>query len=116
MSALPYIYAFDVQIPPRWWSKRSIVQRIVLDTDFEIQEIRSKESYNFDIRIWFDGRPGMQQFFRSYNVCAPLTMPMLCPKGSVIQIEVQNYYWRVFSNKVQVAFCGNRLYPEPEGE
>jgi hypothetical protein len=113
MSALPYILTIDAKIPPLWRSRRSIVQRITLDTDFEIQEIRSRDLYHYNIQMWFGERAGMTFPHRSYNVCVPFIMPIVLPKGSLIQIEVSNYLWRILSNKVSVWFCGNRLYAEP---
>ena len=116
MSALPYIYPFEVKIPPRWWSKRSIVQRIAIDADFEIQELRSTQSYDFDIRIWFGDEPGLKFPHHAVNIIVPLMIPMVCAKGSFIQIEVQNYKkWKLFSNKVQIAFCGLKLMDDFHG-
>jgi hypothetical protein len=106
MSALPYIYEFKLKIPALWWSKRSIVRRIAIDTDFEIEEIVSHYSYDYYIQIWFGEQEWMKQPLHAVNVCGPLLMPYVCAKGSFLQIAVTNYKRKLFSNRVRIAFCG----------
>ncbi len=116
MSALPYFYQTTLKIPPRWWSKRVMVRRIALDADFEVQEIRSRHSYDYDIQIWYGDQPVMKQPHHAVNVCVAFLIPYVCVKGSFIQVAVENYKTRLLANRVKLMFCGNRLYPEPGEE
>jgi hypothetical protein len=116
MSAFPYIYEIRFKIPARWRSKRVILQIIAINTDFEVQEIRSRHSYDYDIQIWFGETPGMINPLHAFNACIPLMIPYVCPKGSHIRIAVENYKNKLFGNRVRLMFCGNRLYAEPGDE